>query len=575
MHFFSMLEFTTVHPPPLEKIASEVNRSLLCLGWNASLNRSDLNASLDSSSGPPEDSDCQSAAVPRGTTAAPPTRKRSSTQHHMAWWQQLAWSTVFAVMVFVAVGGNSIVMWIVLAHRRMRTVTNYFLVNLSVADLFMAVFNCIFNFVYMINSDWQFGTSYCTINNFVANVTVAASVFTLTGISMDRYLAIVRPLQPRMSKLSARVTIVVIWVASATLGFPCLLYSETITRKSSSGQVRTSCILKWPDGYQMNSTMDYVYNVVLFIVTYVVPMVAMAGCYSAMGRELWGSRSIGELTQRQIDSIRSKRKVVRMFIIIVLIFAVCWLPYHAYFIYIHHYSEFAYTKYVQHLYLAFYWLAMANSMVNPLIYYWMNARFRQYFKHAVCEWNCQKFKRKKPVVHGVETPPMLARYSHSYSRSRSADDGQVRNGGGNRGSSNGNNNPGRQVCVCIEHPPATVRVGQNSSRPIHDLSGNGTSNSRSGRHLHHSSRRCRFAGRNNNGGTINNGRRDGRRDPDYWRNRNKLLFEINERKEGSSAGGGSSGEASKGSKEEIEFKEVPARIPTASRKETLETSIDV
>jgi hypothetical protein len=48
---------------------------------------------------------------------------------------------------------------------------------------------------------------------------------------------------------------------------------------------------------------------VLFIVTYVVPMSAMAGCYTAMGRELWGSRSIGEMTQRQIDSIRSKRKV--------------------------------------------------------------------------------------------------------------------------------------------------------------------------------------------------------------------------------------------------------------------------
>ncbi|KAF4532811.1 hypothetical protein B566_EDAN002661 [Ephemera danica] len=53
-------------------------------------------------------------------------------------------------------------------------------------------------------------------------------------------------------------------------------------------------------------------------------------------------------------------KVVRMFIIIVLIFAVCWLPYHAYFIYTHHHSSVAYTKYVQHLYLAFYWLAMAN-----------------------------------------------------------------------------------------------------------------------------------------------------------------------------------------------------------------------
>ena len=35
-------------------------------------------------------------------------------------------------------------------------------------------------------SHWPFGDIYCTINNFVANVTVAASVFTLVAISFDR-----------------------------------------------------------------------------------------------------------------------------------------------------------------------------------------------------------------------------------------------------------------------------------------------------------------------------------------------------------------------------------------------------
>ncbi|XP_068085170.1 tachykinin-like peptides receptor 86C [Anabrus simplex] len=312
---------------------------------------------------------------PPWSTASPPGRRRHSSQTHhvMSWWQQLAWTLLFALLLVVAIGGNAIVMWIVLAHRRMRTVTNYFLVNLSVADLFMAVFNCIFNFVYMLNSDWYFGKPYCSVSNFIANVSVAASVFTLTGISIDRYLAIVRPLKPRMSKVSAQVTIVVIWTASLILGSPCLLYSNTIAYRHH-GRVRTACILVWPDGQPTVSTMDYVYNVVLFLVTYVLPMVAMVCCYTAMGRELWGSRSIGEMTQRQKDSIRSKRKVVRMFIIIVMIFAICWLPYHAYFIYTHHNKSIRYSRYVQHLYLAFYWLAMSNSMVNPLIYYWMNVR---------------------------------------------------------------------------------------------------------------------------------------------------------------------------------------------------------
>ena len=64
-----------------------------------------------------------------------------------------------------------------------------------------------------------------------------------------------------------------------------------------------------------------------------------------------------------------------MFMVVVIIFAVCWLPYHVYFIYTYHDTEIRRQPYIQHVYLGFYWLAMSNSMFNPLIYYWMNARW--------------------------------------------------------------------------------------------------------------------------------------------------------------------------------------------------------
>lgn len=44
-------------------------------------------------------------------------------------WRQVVWSILFGGMVIVATGGNLVVIWIVLAHKRMRTVTNYFLGN--------------------------------------------------------------------------------------------------------------------------------------------------------------------------------------------------------------------------------------------------------------------------------------------------------------------------------------------------------------------------------------------------------------------------------------------------------------
>lgn len=104
-------------------------------------------------------------------------------------WKQLLWTFLYAGMVVVATGGNLIVIWIVLAHKRMRTVTNYFLVNLSVADAMVSTLNVTFNFVYMLNSDWPFGTLYCKISQFVAVLSICASVFTLMAISIDRLVA--------------------------------------------------------------------------------------------------------------------------------------------------------------------------------------------------------------------------------------------------------------------------------------------------------------------------------------------------------------------------------------------------
>lgn len=51
------------------------------------------------------------------------------------------------------------------------------------------------------------------------------------------------------------------------------------------------------------------YNIVFLIVTYGVPMLVMVVCYTIMGKVLWGSQSIGEHTQRQIESIKAKKKV--------------------------------------------------------------------------------------------------------------------------------------------------------------------------------------------------------------------------------------------------------------------------
>ena len=107
-------------------------------------------------------------------------------KYNLPWWNELIWYVVFMGMVIVATGGNTIVIWIVLADKRMRTVTNIFLVNLSVADAMVSTLNVVFNFTYMLNLNWRFGFVYCKISQFVSILSICASVFTLMAISFDR-----------------------------------------------------------------------------------------------------------------------------------------------------------------------------------------------------------------------------------------------------------------------------------------------------------------------------------------------------------------------------------------------------
>ncbi|KAJ9580730.1 hypothetical protein L9F63_024093, partial [Diploptera punctata] len=64
----------------------------------------------------PELQDCNWSLVPHSTVASPSGSRKRHGQPHlvMSWWQQLVWSAVFALMLVVAIGGNAIVMWIVL-----------------------------------------------------------------------------------------------------------------------------------------------------------------------------------------------------------------------------------------------------------------------------------------------------------------------------------------------------------------------------------------------------------------------------------------------------------------------------
>lgn len=62
-------------------------------------------------------------------------------------------------------------------------------------------------------------------------------------------------------------------------------------------------------------------------------------------------------------------------VLVVVTFAICWLPYHLYFILGNFQEDIYCHKFIQQVYLALLWLAMSSSMYNPIIYCCLNRRW--------------------------------------------------------------------------------------------------------------------------------------------------------------------------------------------------------
>ncbi|KAB5515569.1 hypothetical protein PHYPO_G00248460 [Pangasianodon hypophthalmus] len=288
-------------------------------------------------------------------------------------WRVALWSVAYGSVLTVALFGNLVVVWIIVAHRRMRTVTNYFLLNSAFCDAAMAAFNTLINFIYAAHGDWYFGEAYCKFHNFFPVAAVFASIYSMTAIAMDRYMAIIHPLKPRLSATATKVVIVCIWVLAVVLAFPLCFYSTI-----RSLPRRTICYVAWPRPAE-DSLM---YHAIVSVLVYMLPLVVMGIAYTIIGVTLWGSEIPGDSSDNYHGQLRAKRKVVKMMIVVVVTFALCWLPYHVYFIVTGLNKQLNKRKSIQQVYLSVLWLAMSSTMYNPIIYCCLNNRFRAGFKRA-------------------------------------------------------------------------------------------------------------------------------------------------------------------------------------------------
>lgn len=170
----------------------------------------------------------------------------------------------------------------VLAHSSAsrRTVANTFMLNLCVSDLLFLLSLPLWAVYYSRGYSWPFGRVACKICGALHNLNLYASIFFITSMSMDRYLAIVRPLRSHSARYPkrARLTCILVWVLACACSAPTLYLRDTYHLEGLGVE---ACVIIYPS-HIWYMTLAWMKIVLAFL----LPLLIISCCYFAIGTHL-------------------------------------------------------------------------------------------------------------------------------------------------------------------------------------------------------------------------------------------------------------------------------------------------
>ncbi|XP_038060336.1 neuropeptide FF receptor 2-like [Patiria miniata] len=306
-----------------------------------------------------------------------------------------------ALIILITVVGNSIVITIILSNKHMRTTTYFYLMNLAVADIIIALIS---EWTWLANhlmQRWIFGAAMCKISALLQGVSIHVSILTLTVVAGDRYFAILHPLKSRVIKRNAGLVIGIVWLIAFLINIPMLLNMKHTTHTWDDGQVISWCYEYWEgEDRRHQELIRAVYTTLLFVGVYVLPLFLMSVTYIRIGCTLKSRSTHGpgvKVEGKVSTQERSKRKVIKMLVVVVSIFALCWLPFHILNLIQDWSPDIEADGIPKELWFICTWLAYANSAMNPFVYCGFNENFRRGFRDAFTgRWCAGKKRQVKP-----------------------------------------------------------------------------------------------------------------------------------------------------------------------------------
>ncbi len=302
--------------------------------------------------------------------------------------EKILLACVYALISTFGVCGNGLVIFAMLKCPELRTLRNYFILNLACSDFLMCVITAPATLYTVMNVFWPFGDITCRMIASSQGVNIFVSTLTLAAIGLDRYLLIIFPVRFRSNKAVIVVCFIFVWLVSFLFAFPYFFATSAVSapgKPFTSSEFRDNshlCQIAIPKicletGWETLALGRTTYSLLCFMIQYLVPLLVLSLLYCQIGLKLYRrsrsdfARSANSERQR-LEQSRQRRTII-LLSCLVATFATCWLPLNLYntlsnfdLIQLSMRSGFVYC----HL------IAMTTACINPILYGVLNENFK-------------------------------------------------------------------------------------------------------------------------------------------------------------------------------------------------------
>ncbi|XP_071388666.1 B2 bradykinin receptor-like [Centroberyx affinis] len=310
-------------------------------------------------------------------------RAEDVCNHTDAWdWVYTMQPAYMSIICLLGVIGNSFVLCVFCLQKRHSSVADIYLGNLAAADLLMV--SCLPFWVATIihKFHWRFGEPMCQLVNIVIGINYYCSVLFLTLVSVDRYLALTRPLSQRRERRAACLICLSIWVVGVLLSLPALLF-RSVQFFPHLGV--DACYIAYPhDGWRLR------YNLTVNVVGFLIPVPVVSFCSYHITKVLQNSQEMRKSSRGSVE-----RKAAYLVLVVLAVFVLCWLPYQVLIFLdtLDYYQVISGCTWAYVLdigtQLATY-LGYSNSALNPFLYVIVGKRFKQRASEVFGKWKWRK-----------------------------------------------------------------------------------------------------------------------------------------------------------------------------------------